>query len=586
MMRRSAQLAVAVCLFGLGLGVWLVQRKASNSSVRYLPRPKGTLTFNKDIAPIIFKQCSGCHRPGQSAPFSLLTYADAKKRSQEIAEVTAKRIMPPWLPEPGYGEFAEARILSAEELGQVGQWISEGAIEGEGPAPPLPKWSEGWQLGEPDLAVKMAEPYTLAAEGQDVYRNFVIGVPVSETRYVRAIEFQPGNPKIVHHAFMRFDRTSQSRQKDEQDPLPGFDGLHSPRTALAPDGHFLSWQPGKVPSRGVEKLAWRLDKGTDLVLQVHMQPSGKPETLQSAVGFHFAEKPAASSLFKIGLSSYAIDIPPGQKDYVIEDSYVLPIDVEVLAALPHAHYLGKELRGYATLPDGTKKWLLLIKQWNFDWQGDYRYANPVALPKGATITMQFIYDNSADNPRNPNQPPKRVQYGLQSTDEMGELWFQLQLHHPKDEETLSQNYQYKVARDVIAYNEYLLRLNPDDTRARNELAKGFLTLGRQADAVRQLQIAAQQDATYAEPHYFLGILYRQQKKLTEARVSFETAVRLDPANFKAHGNLGLIYLERGDIDRAETHFREALRLNLDDDVARESLNDIATARRQIGRGNK
>jgi Flp pilus assembly protein TadD len=582
-MNRPAQLILCLGLFVGALVLAIVLRShyrpAASTSPKYVPQPQGTLTFNKDIAPIVFKQCAGCHRPGQSAPFSLLNYEEVKKRTKQIAEVTAKRIMPPWLPEPGYGEFADARLLSVTEIGKIGQWISEGAIEGEAKdLPEPPKWTEGWQLGEPDLVVKMPEAYTLAAEGKDVYRNFVIPIPLPIARYVKAAEFQPGNPKIVHHAFIRFDKTAQSRRLDEKDPEPGFSGIHTPETALSPEGHFMSWQPGKVPSKGSDDLAWTLEKGTDLVLQVHMQPSGKPETLQPAVGFYFTDKPAANAPLKIGLSSYAIDIPAGEKNYTIRDSYVLPVDMHILGVLPHAHYLGKECRGYATLPDGTKKWLLLIKNWDFNWQGDYRYVNPVFLPKGTTVVMEFTYDNSAENERNPNQPPKRVQYGLQSTDEMAELWLRILLRHPADAKAFSENYQFKVARDVIAYNEYLLRQDARDTKAHVKIAKALMTLGKPAEVLNHLRAAAAIDANDPETHYFLGILYRQQSKLAEAKAEFENVLRLDPDHSKAHGNLGLVLLTQGNLSGAEIHFQHALRLNPEDAVARECLEDIARAR--------
>ncbi|MSU20825.1 MAG: tetratricopeptide repeat protein [Pedosphaera sp.] len=586
-MKNSAKLRVVLSLFGVAFLLGLALRTDSrfvNPARKYVPHPKGTLTFNKDIAPIVFKQCASCHRPGQSAPFNLMSYADVKKRAQQIGEVTAKGVMPPWLPEPGYGDFADARLLSGQEIGAIAQWIREGATEGEAKElPELPKWVEGWRLGEPDLMVKMGEPYTLKAEGKDVYRNFVIPIPLEASRYVKAVEFQPGNSKIVHHAFIRFDRTPESRQLDEKDSEPGFGGIHTPENAFSPDGYFLSWQPGKVPSRGIEGLAWRLEKGSDLVLQMHMQPAGKPEMIQPAIAFHFAEKPPTNTPFKIGLSSYAIDIPAGKKDYIIQDSYLLPVDVQILGILPHAHYLGKELRGYATLPDGTKKWLLLIKRWDFNWQGDYHYINPVFLPRGTRLTMEFSYDNSDANERNPSRPPKRVRYGLQSTDEMGELWFQVLPRHTNDLKTLTASYQYKIVEDVMAYNNYLLQQDRNDFKAHNKIAKALLTLGKTAEALQHLHTAAAIVITDPETHYLLGIIYRQQNKLLAAKGEFENVLRLDPNHYKAHGNLGLVLLGHGDLAQAEVHFKQALRLNPDDMVAKESLDDIAKAKAGSGK---
>jgi len=546
MMRRSAQLAVAVCLFGLGLGVWLVQRKASNSSVRYLPRPKGTLTFNKDIAPIIFKQCSGCHRPGQSAPFSLLTYADAKKRSQEIAEVTAKRIMPPWLPEPGYGEFAEARILSAEELGQVGQWISEGAIEGEGPAPPLPKWSEGWQLGEPDLAVKMAEPYTLAAEGQDVYRNFVIGVPVSETRYVRAIEFQPGNPKIVHHAVMRVDRTPSSRLLDTEDWEPGFANGMGMGNAQLPDGFFIGWTPGKMPSNRGDGLAWRLTPGTDLVLQLHMRPTGKPELIQPVIGLYFSAEPPQLYPYPVVLRSKFIDIEAEQRDYVIEQTETLPIDVLAQSIYPHAHYLAKVMEVRATLADGASQWLLRIRNWDFNWQDEYRFAKPIILPRGTTISMRYTYDNSTNNVRNPNHPPKRVRHGQNSTDEMAELMLQVL---PRNLEDLTILRDYSTRRAIlqeIVREEEKLKLSPANAEEHVRLGLRYQQISEMESALGHFRRAAQMEPDQARTHYLLGDALAQSGLFDDALNEFQEAGRLKPDQPETLNGLAQIFSSHPD----------------------------------------
>ena len=264
----------------------------------------------------------------------------------------------------------------------------------------------------------------LAAEGKDIYRNFLVPIPTTERRNVKALEFHPGNSKVVHHAFIEVDATRQSRHLADQVSPPGFDGMQLPESVQMPGGQMLGWQPGKPPYVSPDGLAWVLEPNSDLVLQLHLHPSGKPEPVRSTVGFYFTETAPTNTAFRINLQRSTIDIPPGAKDYSIENRYVLPVDVSLLRILPHTHYLGKELQGYAILPDGTKQWLIRIKNWDFNWQGDYRYAEPVFLPKGTTLVMHFTYDNSADNIHNPSQPPKRVRYGLQTTDEMGELWFQ------------------------------------------------------------------------------------------------------------------------------------------------------------------
>jgi hypothetical protein len=553
-------------------------RREKKPGDHFARRPPGEITFTRHIAPIIFRNCSRCHRPGQSAPFSLLSYEDVRKHATDIADVTARRFMPPWLPEPGYGEFAGERRLGADQIGIIQQWVAEGTIEGvAADLPPIPQWNSEWQLGKPDLVVTMPETYSLAAEGRDVYRNFVIPVPATLTssRYVRGVEFHPGNPRIVHHAFIKLDRTSQSRRQDADDPGPGFGGMEV--YADVPGGHFLGWQPGRLPEFVPDGLAWRLDPGNDLVFQLHMNSSGKPEQLQSSIGLYFTDQRPTNTCFKAVLTSFVIDIPVGESNYVVREDFVLPVDVQVLAVLPHAHYLAKEMQGWATLPDGARKWLLWIKQWNFNWQGDYRYARPVLLPRGATLSMRYTYDNSTNNVRNPNHPPGAVTYGPQSTDEMAELWFQLLAANGKDYDLLTDALAFYKNRKSIEADELALRKNPADAEAHAGLGLTLLTENRLAEAEPHLRAAAALKPAYALAHYNLGLLFRHQNKPAEARAEFETTLRLDPKNAKAHGNLGSILFALGDMASAQVHFESALRLNPDDTLARSGLNDVLKA---------
>src|SRR5262249_18742231 len=242
-------------------------------------------------------------------------------------------------------------------------------------------------------------------------------------RYVRAIEFRPGNAKIVHHAFVKLDRTPQSRTLEGEDGQPGFSGLQVP--AEIPDGLLLGWQPGRMPSPFPDGMAFRTEPGNDFVFQMHLNPSGKMEQLQSSIGLYFTDRPPTKSCFRLELTSYTIDIPAGATNYVVEDSLTLPVDTQLLAILPHAHYLAKEMEGWAERPDGTRESLISIRHWNFNGKTDYRYAQPVSLPKGTRLAMRSLYDNSTNNLRNPNHPPRDVMYGSRSSDEMAELWFQL-----------------------------------------------------------------------------------------------------------------------------------------------------------------
>ena len=325
-------------------------------------------------------------------------------------------------------------------------------------------------------------------------------------------------------------------------------------------------------------LAWILNPNSDLVLQLHMHPTGKPEFIQPSVGFYFTAEPPTNSSFRINLTYLSIDIPPGDKDYAVEESYTLPVDVDLLAVSPHTHYLGKQLEGYALLPDGAKKWLLLIKQWDFNWQGDYHYVKPIFLQKGTTLVMRFSYDNSADNVRNPNQPPKRVKYGLQTTDEMGELFLQVLPKNAQDRKILADDFSRKLAKYTIGYNEYLLRTNPNDAVARTKVGRALVFLGRVAEGLEQLQAAVKADPDYDKAHYELGFVYLRQNRLPEAKAEFETVVRLNPEDYQAHGSLGSILLKLGRLDEAEHRFRTALRINPDDFIARKNLEKLLKAK--------
>jgi len=570
--KRATALSVVVIVIGFGGTVW-VGCKPSNSSESPV---RGATTFNRDVAPILFQHCATCHRPGQSAPFSLLNYADALKRAREVVEVTQKGYMPPWLPESGYGDFLDERRLTAGQIETIQRWFSDGALEGDSSdLPQLPGFAEGWQLGEPDLVVQLPQPYTLAGEGRDIYRNFVIPAPVNETRYVRAIEFRPGN-RSVHHVRILIDSSGQSRRLDEQDPEPGFDGMRPP--AGFPPGHMLTWVPGKRPVAEPDSLPWALEGDADLVLQIHMQRTGKTELLQPTLGLYFTNRPPARAALVIGLLSQLIDIPPGENNCVVERSFKLPVDVQVLNVLPHLHYLGKEVQGFATLPNGTKEWLLFIKHWDFNWQGEYRYRKPVFLPKGAILTMRYTYDNSDGNTRNPNHPPRRVVFGPQSTDEMGELWFQVLPNNTKDLAVLQHEKRLMDWRETAAFYENFLREHPGDAPSHVGLGKVLGPLGRTAAASQHFQTALELNSTQPEAHYYLGLVFFDDRQFQHARAEFEAELRVNPDYYKAHVGLGLICIEEQDLDRAETHLKAAQHINPRDAGVQQMLARIAKAK--------
>jgi tetratricopeptide (TPR) repeat protein len=529
-------------------------------------------TFN-DVAPIVWRRCTTCHRPGAIGPFSLITYDDVKRRATQIRNVTARRVMPPWKPEPGKGDFESERRLTDAELDRIQRWIAAGAIEGDRndlPTMPGLQSADAWQLGAPDLVVRMPQAYTVAAGGTDVFRTFVLPIDVARARFVRAIEFRPGNARVVHHANIGVDRTRSSRQLDLNDPEPGYVGGMVP-DARYPEGQLLGWTPGQAAHPVPAGTAWRLEPGSDLVVQLHLQPTGKPEPLQVSVGFYFTDEAPTRTPLGLRLGSETIDIPPGVTGYVIADRYVLPVDVDVLAVQPHAHNLARRMEADATLPDGTKQWLIMIDNWDFRWQDVYRYKHPVALPKGTTIAMRYTYDNSAANLRNPHRPPARVVWGQNTSDEMGDLWIQMVTRSAADAAALGDDIRKKShAEDLAAYAK-LLREEPNNPLRHDAVGNLYLEDARYDDAIAEYRASLSLNADSAPTHYNLGFALSIRGRREEARAAFEQALRIDPDYAQAHNNLGAMLQLAGRAGEALEHFRRAVALRPDNVDAQINL---------------
>lgn len=537
----------------------------------YAPRPPGTLTFNADIAPIVFENCAGCHRPSGSAPFSLLTYRDVRKRAKQVVKVTRSGFMPPWLVPAEYGHFVGERRLSAEEIGMLAQWVDEGATEGD-PAdlPEAPQYPDGWLLGNPDLVVEIPERYTLPAGGGDVFRNFVIPDVLDETRYVRGVELRPLVPEVVHHAEVRLDDTPDSLQRDQRDPEPGFEGM-ARLTALPPQGHFVGWVPGNTPRLEPAATSWPLEAGTDLVLELHLQPSGKPEPVQVHVALHLTDEPPTRLPLIVRLGSDSIDIPPGEAHYWIEDGFRLPVDVEIESCWPHAHFLGRDLQAFAVLPGGEKRWLLRIPEWDFNWQEEYWFDPSVRLPAGTVVAMRYRYDNSEDNVNNPSFPPKRVVFGGNSTDEMGDFWLRMQTATPEDRallRTAAGEHSREIQRKGL---EARLAREPDTPWAIAALGYQRLQDGLLDEASRDFRRAIELDPTYALAHANLGAALCRAGRLQEGVEPLRTAIALHPQYYGARRNLARALARLGRLDEAIVEHRGALALRPNSARAHEEL---------------
>jgi Flp pilus assembly protein TadD/mono/diheme cytochrome c family protein len=597
--------SVVACLLGFSSVAGAVAVQQSDTATQASSPVRQQVTFNRDIAPILFHYCSSCHRPGEAGPFPLLTYADVKARVRQMAAITSTRFMPPWLPEPQELKFADELRLSDAQIALIQKWVEQGAVEGA-PAdlPPAPQFVPGWQLGQPDKIIEAEKAYTLAASGSDMYWNFIFRAPVDRTRWLKAVEIRPGEKRVVHHANILVDR-NQSARRQESVPGAGFAGmeLKIESETFDPDSHFLFWKPGTVPKPEPEGMSLRLDKDTDLILNIHLQPSGKPEKIQPSLGLYFTDKPA--TLFPMLLqleNDRQLDIPPGEKHFLVTEEFTLPVDVDLLAIYPHAHYLGKDLLALATLPDGSTKTLIHISQWDLNWQAVYRYAAPVSLPKGTTISMRYIYDNSSENPVNPNDPPRRVVAGNRSSDEMAHLWLQVLPRASSDsafdprmplQEAMARHNVKKnpadfeahynfaailqargVSAEAIQHFEFAVRLRPQDATANNALGAALLAAGRIGEAIPHLTAALKAQPDNFDAHYNLANALASEDKFSEAIEHYRAAIRLHPDDANAEANLGSALAETGKLYEAKQHFERALRIDPNHKLARENLEQI------------
>ena len=561
-------------------------------------------TFAHDIAPIIYQNCSACHRPGEAAPFSLLTYQDVKKHARQIAAVTQSRYMPPWPPEERrgrYGQFQDERRLNDEQIRLIADWVRAGAPEGDASkVPPAPHFSAGWQLGPPDLVLKAAYPYTMPSGGPDVFWNFVFQPDVKATRYVRAVEIRPGGAvgtRNIHHANLLVDRMGSVRRLGNGFPGMDFTINENP---FDPAGHFLFWKPGTVPYSEPDGMAWRLDPGNLLVLNTHMQPSGKPEQVAPAIGLYFTDKSPTRFPILIELEhDGALNIPPGARDFVVSDDLRLPVDADVLAVYPHAHYLGKLLEAYATLPDGSRESLIRIPDWDLNWQAVYRYKQPVFLPKGTVISMRYHYDNSAANPRNPNRPPKRVCGGNQATDEMAHLWLQVLPrgagdHRRAIQEAMMRHRLDKYPNDFSAHLnlgaillsrldrqgavtelQEAVRIEPRRPEAHDMLGAALTGLGFFQEGMNQFRLALAADPDYVNARYDFANALARSGKLDAAVDNFRQVVAAFPNSARMHAQFGVLLARAGKSAQALAEFDKALALDPADEEVRKARDLLA-----------
>ncbi len=537
------------------------------------------------IAPIVFRHCVHCHRDGSMAPFSLERSESAVRFASALADAVTNRSMPPWLPSPEGLPLDGRRGLTENEIDLIARWAEAPAVSREVTPPPAPP--SGWQLGTPDLIVELAEAYELDAEGPDIIRNFVLPIPGAAGRKVRAVELDPGNRRVVHHANVLADTRGRARQLDLEDPRPGYAGMVA---AVAPGGHFLGWTPGKQPRELPAGTAWRVQEGTDLVLQLHLMPAGTPQSVRPRVGLFFTEEAPRREPVVLHLGSTDIDLSPGSQGTAVRDSWEVPYGFRLVAAYPHAHYLGASVRVWADVPGQGETVLLDIPRWDFFWQDEYVFESEREFPAQTTLHLRVTYDNSASNARNPFDPPRRVRWGPSSRDEMCDVWLTV---FPLEEPELpllraaSSRRSLSLSRDGIEARAGEL----GTSRAWASLARLDLELGsfRQAQAgfVRALE-TTRRDAPAADPageqlhraqlQHDLALTQIGQRRYREAATTLQGALDLlrdretaPDLSASALANLGGAQLVLGQNDEAVRSFEEALGLTPDDPVTRTQL---------------
>lgn len=534
-------------------------------------------TFARDIAPLVYAACTPCHRPGGPTPFVLQSYDDAQRRHKQIVEVTQQRLMPPWLPATeglvGDRRLSEAQIELLRRWGEAGAPRGDAAVE-----PPCPQFSSEWQLGAPDLVVVAERELAMPAAGPDVIRNLVLPVPIDAAKFVAAVEIRPESP-AVHHAVLLVDERGGTRALDARDPEPGFPGMAT-GSAVPPDGQFLGWTPGKRVRASQPGMAWRLPAGADLVLQLHLAPTGREERVRPRIGLWFTTQAPTAIAYPIVLFSDAIDIPPGDRDYVVRDAFELPVAVTVHSVYPHAHYLGSRLLATVARLGEAPRELLRIDRWDFDWQDDYALQAPLVLPAGTRIAMEYHFDNSADNPHNPHRPPVRVRAGNASSDEMATFGLQVTVQDSAARRALGEaairSALAKIGYDRDKFLELAVLLrdgqrhaealalvrevrarDPGDVDAAFQAGGCFERAGQLAEAERAYRECLQLDPGHDRARVQLANVWLAAGRPNEAIPLYEAVLQKGGRSAAVHNNLGMAYLAAQRLDLAEPHLRAA-----------------------------
>jgi hypothetical protein len=416
----------SVTRFGILLGVAIGLAAGARGQEPGNPPP----TFTKDVAPILQKHCQTCHRPGEAAPFSLLTYEDARPWAASIKMVVAQKIMPPWYADPQYGHFANARSLSADEIRTLVTWVNGGAQKGAAEETPPPKQNfvEGWGIPAPDVVLTLPKPFSVPASGVMDYQYAIVPTGFTEDKWVQMLEVRPTDRAVVHHIIAYLREPGSNYFKDQKPGVfftaPPTKADEKTDTSALPSDFLVGYAPGQpaeILNPGEGKL---IKAGSDIVFEVHYTPNGKATTDQTRLGLVFAKSPPKERVLTLSASNGTFKIPPGDPDYKVDATFEVRKDVRLVALHPHMHARGKSFEYRLVFPDGKKETILSVPVYNWHWQLWYNLAEPIDLPQGTKIECTAHFDNSANNPENPD-PSKAVIWGQQSWDEMMVGFFNL-----------------------------------------------------------------------------------------------------------------------------------------------------------------
>lgn len=397
-------------------------------------RKDGTVTFYRDVLPIVQNNCQECHRPGAVGPFALMTYKQALNWADDIKEYTQERKMPPWKPVEGPAFHGE-RKLSDKEIETLTAWVDGGRAEGDPKDAPAPrKFVEGWQLGQPDLVLTVPEEMTVGASGPDLFRCFVLPTNLTEDKFVTAVEVRPGNSRIVHHTLNYFDAGAKGRELEKKareqkeskqgDSGPGYSSAMGLGFLPTPGqvGGLGGWAPGNVPHHLPDGYGYFLPKGSDVIVQTHYHRNGRVEKDRTSIGLYFA-KGQTKRWKSIVLPGRFVFIPPNNDHYRVQGGLEVLQECKLYSVMPHMHMLGREIKVTLTPPEGKPITLVAIKDWEYNWQETYFFKEPIVVKPGTRLAVEAIYDNSDKNPNNPFNPPRFVKFGEQTTDEMCYIFF-------------------------------------------------------------------------------------------------------------------------------------------------------------------